>query len=78
VKREDEFVKRFWSVSDIFAGTVAERVFQRVSVAVELEGERNMVRFTQREELWRWIRWLAALRAGPYPGRLVLLSSVND
>lgn len=23
MKREDEFVKRFWSVSDIFAGTVA-------------------------------------------------------
>lgn len=29
----------------------------------------------EREGLWRWIRWLAALRAGLYPGRLVLLGS---
>lgn len=41
MKREDEFVKRFWSVSVIFAGTVAEWVFQRVSVVVELEGQRT-------------------------------------
>jgi hypothetical protein len=68
VKREDEFVKRFWSVSDIFAGTVAiEREFHRVSVVVDLEGGKTWPGFggaARREGLWRWIRWLAASRAG--------------